>query len=95
VQRKVLCPNDFSSPEALAERLLDFSIVLGIGGAPFPVEIHATKPRQPAHQIGESATLVARDETVYETMHERFKRAQAGPGAVYHILPSGIQFRDK
>jgi hypothetical protein len=33
VPHKVLSPNDFPSLEALAERLLDFSVLLGIGGS--------------------------------------------------------------
>jgi hypothetical protein len=66
VQRKVLSPNDFPNLDALAERLLDFQYYWENGSATVRMEIHSPRPRQAAHEAGESALeTAARD---YETV---------------------------
>ena len=51
IQRKVLTPNDFPTLDALAQRLLDFPILLGDYRNALPVALHPPGPRPPPAEM--------------------------------------------
>jgi hypothetical protein len=81
VQRKVLSPNDFTSPEALAERLLDFQYYWESAARPFQWKFTGQNLANLLTKLGNQppcSPAKIRDR-IYETMDERFEDPRQDP----------------